>query len=206
MPNPRTSRFTEGFSQSDTLVNETMGGDFPEVVRRRAPRLEVTLPEGFELVEMQQPLEQCSTFEQDGSERPSSRLPGANIWHSRQPSDTGSFKTVVTHDAEGRVAQVMRPTRLTQIPSEPSCYDSSRGSVRRTVSASSPARNQKPYQGPIISATSQDIQIGLNTRSSSFTGSESEGAADSFWDETVSSTYLTRNMDGTGMSANNSTQ
>lgn len=188
--------FAESSCQSDTLVNETIG----EVTIRRAPRLDVALPEGFELVEMQQPheLEQCSTFERNDSTHASSPLPGANIWHSRQPSDTGSFKAVLTHDTEGRVAQVLRPTRLSNIPSGSSFYDSTTNSVQRERSGSSPTRNPGPYQGPTISATSQDIQIGLNTRRSSFSASDSDGGADSFWDETVSSTYLTRTNDRSG--------
>lgn len=187
-------RFTKGSCQSDTLVNETIG----EVTIRRAPRLEVALPEGFELVEMQQPLEQCSTFDGNGPTHALSRLPGANIWHSRQPSDTGSFKAVLTHDTEGRVAKVLRPNRLSNIPSGSSFYDSTTNSPHRETSRSSPTRNPGPYQGPTISATSQDIQIGLNTRRSSFSANGSEGGADSFWDETVSSTYLTPTNDRPG--------
>lgn len=202
------SRFADETGRSDTLVNETIG----EVTTRRAPRLDVALPEGFELVEMQQPpLEQCSAFDPTDPPRPSvllqspassrcSHLPGANIWHSHQPSDTGSFKAVLTNDTDGRVAQVMRPTRLSDVPSGSSFYDSTRNSPPRPMSTSSPARKQQSYQGPTISATSQDIQIGLNTRCSSFSGrTESERGVDSFWDDSVSETYLTSNAERPGM-------
>lgn len=192
------SRFTDEPGRADTLVNETIG----DVTTRRAPRLDVALPEGFELVEMQQPLEHCSTFDQTDppiSSHSSSRLPGANIWHSRPPSDTCSFKPVLTHDIEDRVAQVMRPNRLSDVPSGSSFYDSSRNSPPRPISESSPTRNQPSYQGLTISATSQEIQIGLNTRRSSFSGTESEGGVDSFWDDSVSETYLTSNIDRPGM-------
>lgn len=190
------SRIAEVSGQSETFVNDTVI-EYAEDIARRAPRLEVALPEQLEMADIRQSLEHCSTFEQNGPRQSSSRLPGANIWHSRLPSDTGSFKTVTTHDSEGRVARVLRPTRLPQIPSGSSYYATT-VSTPIGVSSSSPTGNQEPYQGPVISATSQDIQIGLNTRPSSFSASEIQDGADSFWDETASETFLTRTANRPG--------